>query len=191
MKNFIKTNIYYIFAALILLAASGFLAWKFYPSTLNIVSRPFSVILRGGEGSQDTSAKQKDAGNQAYVHQNPSFSFDYPKGFNVGNIAEEEGETVLVQKDGKGFQIYFSFLGEDLEITPEKIKTDIPDMPVDNPSFMDIDGIRALVFDSRTEGGGENTRETWFNKDGYLYQLTAEKEYADVAEEVLGAWRWQ
>ena len=63
-----------------------------------------------------------------YLHQNPNFSFQKPKGFTIGEIEEADGgKSIIVQNTntGLGFQIFVSTFDEDINIlTESRIRQD-------------------------------------------------------------------
>lgn len=125
-----------------------------------------------------------------YIHTGPDFKFDRPEGFGVSGFEDGEGETILVQKDGKGFQIFLSVLDEELEVTAERIKQDIPDIVFENPKQIEIDGAPALYFESKDDAGLA-TQEIWFAKGQNLYQITSYPEFSSSLKEVTESWEWQ
>ena len=189
MLTIIKTKFFSrylpLLLAVLLLGVFGFLVWKNFqkpPATQTPQNSNFS--------SQTSPANLSNSDPVAYVHPDLGFSFNYPGDFKTASLYDDAGETVLIQKDGSGFQIYIRALEEETEITPQKISQDIPDMVVDNPFNIDIKGVQALVFDSKSEAG-DKTGEIWFTKDGNLYQITATLNYAPMLLEILKSWQWQ
>lgn len=126
----------------------------------------------------------------SYTHPSLGFTFKYPEGFKIGDLPDETGETILVQADGDGFQIYTRPLEQQVEITADLVKQDLPDMVVENSFQIDISGTRALVFDSQNESG-EKTGEIWFWNNGTLYQISTPREFAKTLAEIIKTWQWE
>lgn len=112
-----------------------------------------------------------------YTNKNHSFSLSHPKELDVKEYDEGgNSETVTFQRgsDLYGFQIFITPYKEK-EITKERIAKDIPSQKVIEPVEVIIgSGVRALSFLSTNSFMGE-TREVWFIKDGFLYEVTTYK----------------
>lgn len=127
-----------------------------------------------------------------YIHKKYNFSFDYPSSFKTSNFMEGEGEQIQFHSpNGDWFQIYITPWDEGENITPERIKKDLPKILINNPQQVvlgpkqkDGVGARALIFFSRDESLGD-TREVWFVVNGYLYQITTYKKLDTVVGKVL------
>ena len=89
------------------------------------------------------NVKQQDTENidiseyQTYQHTDPSFSFQYPGDFSVTSIPDEYGEVILVKNpkaEKQEFQIFIGEFDEPGPITPERIKKDMPELLIEEPS---------------------------------------------------------
>lgn len=136
---------------------------------------------------------KEDEKNNLYTDSQYGFSFQYPKSFTATKFKEgEDGDTILVQqKDGKnGFQIFISWFDEEGPMTKERILQDLPDMKITNAENRVLkNGIPAFLFFSEEASLGE-TREIWFIKDGYLYQITATKEIDSLVAQIVATWKF-
>lgn len=118
------------------------------------------------------------------------FSFVHSKGFKVGAFAQGEGNVVLLQNSqGKGIQIYVSPIGEDIAITPERIKQDIPDMVINEPKQVRVSGVTALAFKSPDVSLG-SLRQVWLVYKKNLYQITASSDLDSDLARILISWKW-
>lgn len=114
-----------------------------------------------------------------YTNETYNFSFEFDEGVNVTSFKEgEEGDIILVKKSDENleFQIFISEFDEEGPITPTRIKQDLPNLIIKNPQNVTIgsDSITALIFESKSEIESFGaTREIWFVKNRFLYQITA------------------
>lgn len=109
-----------------------------------------------------------------YTHPAFGFSFPYLKDFTVDDQQEDRGELVLVSNPavGMGFQIFLTPDEETAPLSAARIRHDLPDMAMDEVvEFTLPDDTAAVRFVSRDTLLGD-VGETWFRKDGYLYQLS-------------------
>ena len=129
---------------------------------------------------------------------------EYPRHLTVDTFSEPNDSATLVfreedknkpEKERLGFQIFITPFGEEETITPERIQKDLPFAVVEDPQQVIInpeasaeEEIQALLFWSNDPDIGR-TREVWFTKNGYLYEITT---YADLNEWlplILSTWR--
>ncbi len=119
------------------------------------------------------------ANAKTFTHSKIGFSLEYPSELSVVEFDEGQGaRTILFQKPGKqfGFQI-FAVPYEGDTITPERIAKDIPSRVLKDPVEVILGGnTRASVFWSESPTIGE-TREVWFIRNGYLFEVTT---YAEL-----------
>lgn len=113
---------------------------------------------------------------EKYSHLANRFSFSYPKGFMVISMPNDGVETIVVQNTATkvAAQITISpFKGDDMDITPDIIKVDIPDMKIDNPQEVPVGPSRkGLAFISDNPAFGSKSSEIWFVFKGNLYQIS-------------------
>src|SRR3989344_2393169 len=81
-------------------------------------------------------------------------------------------------------------------ITPERIKKDLPNAVVENPTPTKVGEVDALSFIG--QGDGFKTAEVWFvwppepyPNGNYLYQITAKVEDAKLLEGIISTWSFQ
>jgi hypothetical protein len=109
-----------------------------------------------------------------YTHPVYGFSFLYHKDFTVEEFWHEPGDFVLVENPvvGMGFQIFIMPDDEPGPLTAERIRHDLPAMPMDEVTeFILQDDTPAVRFVSRDLELGD-VGETWFRRDGHIYQLS-------------------
>ena len=109
-----------------------------------------------------------------YTHPVYGFSFRYLKDFTVEEIEDEQGELVLVENPavGMGLQIFITPHDEIGPLTAERIRHDLPDMPMEEVvEFTLVDDTAAVRFVTQDPVLG-GVGETWFRRDGHIFQLS-------------------
>ena len=117
---------------------------------------------------------QSPAAFTTYTHPVYGFSFPYIKDFTVREIDDEQGELVLVENPavGMGFQLFMTPDDAPEPLTLARIQHDLPDLPLEDVAeFYLADGTPAVRFTSRDPVLGD-VGETWFRREGYLFQLS-------------------
>lgn len=121
-------------------------------------------------------------------HEKPNFTLEYPADFVVSKTAIDGGETVVFKKPApkSGFQIFISPYAEKAGLN-SVIQAAFPDLPIEGMQEVVIgDNIHALIFWSSDPSIGK-TRELWFVRDGYLFQVTAYPELDSLLAEIFAA----
>ena len=119
------------------------------------------------------------------------FSIFYPENLSVTEYKEGgNAETITFEetKGDKGFQIFILPYGEQ-QITQERFKMDVPSGVREEPVDIMIDGIRGNMFFSTNSLMGE-TREVWFIKGGFLYEVTTYKELDAWISGIMQSWKF-
>lgn len=128
-----------------------------------------------------------------YTHKEPVFSFQYPKGFSVGSFKDETGQTVLVQDAKNGgagsFQIYISPLEEPLTVTKARIMQDVPGTVIQKEQEVKVGDTQGLAFTSKNDAGVE-TREVWFARGPWLYQVSGLVGAEGSISSVVRSWKF-
>ncbi|OHA11518.1 MAG: hypothetical protein A3H71_01280 [Candidatus Sungbacteria bacterium RIFCSPLOWO2_02_FULL_48_13b] len=133
--------------------------------------------------------------SETYTSPDYSFSFKYPKGFNATELSDDNGDTVLVQKpeEKSGFQIYITPFDEAEPLTAARILQDMPASEVIDPKDVlmgEEKTINAVIFLSTNSSFGK-TREVWFVRDGFLYQVTTYEGQDNFIGPILETWKFQ
>lgn len=103
--------------------------------------------------------------------------------------ADDQVVTVFENGDGQiGFQVFTQ--PYDGALTVEALQQEIPDLVVDRPGELSVDGESALAFYSDDPDIGE-TFEVWFVHDGLLYQATTYRHLDAWLTTVLETWRFR
>lgn len=183
MKNKI-----YIVTILFLVLTTGFFVYKYQLCQKNTtITIPNSVaIVNTGIPPPRTA----QAGFKEYRHLTYHFSLFYPDNLLVREF-KEKGTALTVtfqDKEGRSFQIFVVPYGEE-KISERRFKIDIPSGIITEPVDIMIDGIRATKFFSQNKIMGE-TREIWFVKGGFLYEITTYKELDIWLSSIMQTWKF-
>lgn len=167
------------------------------------VAQPQQTQLLNNQATTFNTADQSEVNdsNQAQVdfanpkmYQNNQFGFEfqYPGNFNVGSFSERGGQTIVIQNadERAGFQIHITPLDEDIDMSPERIRTDIPALEIRDPQPVQLgaDASKGLAFLSDNEAFGGNSREVWFAFNGQLYQISTYASLDPLIKQVLNSW---
>ena len=136
-------------------------------------------------------------GEEKYRNEKYGFEISLPKDAEVTEIPDERGEIILVKitndellmPNGGVFemQIHIAPFGEDVVLTEERIRHDIPNINMSNAQNVQIDGIGGVGFID----ADQNTREVWFVHNKTLYQITANPEQDQITSNILEKFRWE
>ena len=170
--------------------------------------------------SEEKSSRQTPAGRKIYEDTDYGFSFFYPENFSIGAFSDAENtKTILVQNAEKtaGIQIYISSFGEDITLTPQRIKKDVPDIAMSDVQTVSIgqsspersdlkagtprsDLVTAVSFKTGN-AGADKSREVWFVYKSDLYQISAPQltspDLGDLKRSgevlldgIINTWKW-
>ena len=138
-----------------------------------------------------TSAQTKKYENTQY-----GFSFNYPAGFTVSEFTEEEGRISLIIQNEETKQAVQFFItpynDNSFEVSSERIKRDIPDLPFSNSADVVVGGkANGAAFFSENEAFKGQTAEVWFADGKIFFQATASAKDARLLEEIVKSWRFK
>jgi hypothetical protein len=153
-------------------------------------------IIKSGASPQAIAEISAYQYTQTYEHAANKFSFKYPEDFTVSSITnDDESEVILVQNIAKniGVQILISsFKGDDIDVTAETIKADLPDLKISDPQTVEIgDNRKGLAFMSDSKEFGGQSREVWFVFRGSLYQISTYAELDGFLKGLFGTWQFK
>ena len=87
-----------------------------------------------------------------------------------------------------GFQVYIvPYSGA--QITKDEFQKDDPSGVMINPTNIVVAGVPASMFYS-TDATMGNTREVWFIKDGYLYEVTTYQQLDTWLAQLMQSWKF-
>ncbi len=131
------------------------------------------------------------AGTREYKSMLFRFSLFYPKDLQVKADDYEGSATTIVFENAegnKGFQIFIVPYKEN-QISAERFKMDVPSGVIKDKSDILIGGAPATMFYSTNAVMGD-TREVWFIKNGFLYEVTTYKELDAWLSGIMQTWRF-
>ena len=186
-----KSRIIAIIVVLVALGAGAYLLF----SRGGLTSLNFSNS--GGNINESPKPSEQAFANLTEEYTSPDFgfSFRYPKDFSATELEDDAGATVLLQKSGEreGFQIYISEFDEAEPLTGARILQDLPASEVIDPKDVLIGegkAINAVIFLSTSPSFGK-TREVWFIREGFLYQVTTYEGQDDFIGPILETLRFE
>ena len=124
------------------------------------------------------------------------FSFASSADFKVTTVPDGEGGEMLTVQNSKntkeGLQIRIQQADEDIAITPERIRADIPDLMVNEPQTFTLDGkARGTMFVSDDPSFDDESREVWFSYERTVYQISTYLKYDSLVQKILGTWKFE
>jgi hypothetical protein len=130
-------------------------------------------------------------GYNEYLNTDYKFSVFYPQDLQFDQRDEGKGAKSIIFEDAngeKGFQI-FVVPYSDTTITTERFKDDEPSGVLQDPVNMLVDGVKATAFYGHVPDFGD-TREVWFIRDGFLYEVATYKELEPWLSEIMSTWKF-
>lgn len=124
-----------------------------------------------------------------FTHPLKNFSFAYDSTYTLSRFEDSLGETILLQKNNSGIQIYSSEFTAGGVLSASRIKKEIGStvryaQDIEMPA-----GFKAVTF-STTSAGGE-VWDVWFVKDKILYQITAEPGHDTLLKQIVENWNFE
>lgn len=127
-----------------------------------------------------------------YYNERYGFSFKTPEGARIHERKEgADAATIRVEneKEEKGFQVFVLAYAKDV-ISEERFRMDLPSGVREQEEAILLDGVPATTFVSKDATLG-TTREIWFLRQGYLYEITAPISSEVWLQEVLLTWKFE
>ncbi len=122
------------------------------------------------------------------------FSFYHSPAANITVYDEGGGASTVVLENvanparARGMQVFIVPYSE-ATISEERFKRDVPSGVRANVENTTVDGVRAVTFLSKDTLLGD-TREIWFIRGGYLYEVTTFKGVAAWFQPIMQSWRF-
>lgn len=128
-----------------------------------------------------------------YTNENYKFSFNYPEGIKIDEFDDENGRVILV---GDKFQVFVTAFDESGPITAARIRQDLPEMAMENPTETKVAGQKALSFIGA--GNDFKTAEVWFvwppepyPHGNYLYQVTSPADFDAELSKIMATFTFE
>lgn len=160
-----------------------YLVWGREAPERVVVSTASPVVSKPSVATREIPDGYKEFRSDFY-----RFSLLYPDDLSVREYRGPD-TTLTVSfdaKDGKGFQIFVVPYGGD-QISGQRFKLDVPSGVREEPTDILIDGTQAIAFFSADSALGD-TREVWFIKNGFLYEVTTFKELDTWLAGIMQTW---
>lgn len=154
--------------------------------------------------SQTAAAAPSTAGSTGspqaeYADPEYHFKLSYPSDLAVQVYPEDDGARTVVftsETPGIGFQVYVTPYDKN-HIDDAQFRKDMPsgvmkdpqDIRVDGSTSLTTGGVPAKIFYGRNDAMGD-TREVWFIKGGYLYEVTTYKALDTWLGDIMLSWRF-
>lgn len=193
----------YIYSIIILVVGVGIFSYvRFYKieqiESVNDISQtdtsnPTSTPLKGTPNIAEKISEPiaPPDGYIKYTNIKYSFSLYHSPEAKVTEYDQGQGAMIITvenEKKARGMQIFIVPYWEK-EITNERFKTDVPSGVRTNIEKTSVDGVESVTFNSVDESLGD-TREVWFIRGGYLYEVTTFKGVGDWFIPKMQTWRW-
>ena len=182
-------------------------AWFFYGAKSEYKTRKISdssPLLFNEEKSEKTisvssvlaPSDSASAQTKKYENTQYGFSFNYPAGFTTSEFLESDGKNALIIQNKKTNQAVQFFItpynDNSFEVSSERIKRDIPDLPFSNSADVVVGGkANGAAFFSENEAFGGPSAEVWFADGKLFYQATASVKDAKLLEEIIKSWKFK
>lgn len=175
----------YLILAFVILGAGTFLALHGSP-----LPELRAILAPGSDGVV------VDAGATArYESDRFGYSVEYPSDLKVVIYDEgEDGRTLLFEPldpaaGRSGFQVFISPFAQD-SLTFEDVRAALPHLSIAEPQVALLgDGTEALIFFTEDARVGR-TREAWFARGGWLYEVSTYAERDAWLAGILQTWRF-
>jgi len=174
---------------IIVIIALGIWSWFFLvPSP-----RPADQPLWQTASSTANFSQVTEASTDLNTYRNSRYHFklNFPSALKHREYDEGNGAMTIIFEDpanNYGFQIFI--VPYDLNyVSADRIKLDLPSGVVKDQFEVMIDDAEGAIFTSQNPVMGE-TREVWFIKDGYLYEVTTYLELDPWLSQIMATWQW-
>lgn len=142
-----------------------------------LLSIGFFLYQKGGLRNINLSSEDKkeevSTDPKNFTHPDLGFDFFYPPEYTLTILNDGFGESILIQKDGRGLQLYITdFSGT--TFNSYLVKKEITDVKLENVTDIELPSkIGAVSFSYKDPSLGE-VWNVWFVKDKKLYQITSQ-----------------
>ncbi len=156
-------------------------------------SDPTQLFAVADATSTGTAAPSREipAGMKEFRSAPIHFSILYPQEMSV-QVYREAGNAFTASfidtKNEREFEVFATpYNGQ--QISKERFKMDEPSGVFKEPHDTTVDSVRATQFFGHNDTVGD-TREIWFIKDGYLYEVMTEKALDPWLAPIMSTWKF-
>lgn len=176
-----------ILSIVIVLTVFGFIKYK------NGSNQSNGANLALIANSTDSSQTQTGNIERTNEYKNSKFGFsikNLPESLSFSEFAQDRGDIILAKsQSGYQMQIYVTPFDEDISLTADRIRSDIPDIDMQNPVTISISSVPGVSFKS-SAGDGEH-REIWFVYKKHLFQILSYAKDDSTTAQIVSGWQWQ
>ena len=160
---------------------------------LNKITGVLSLASRIAPNTSAVSAptrRMPPAGTKEYKNARYGFSFLYPSDLSVATFPEGGGATITFQnvEKAEGFQIFITPYSEP-QVSEKRFRQDVPSGVRKSLTNISVDGATGAAFYSTNAELGA-TREVWFVRGGFLYELTTLKPLDRWLGTIVKTWKF-
>jgi hypothetical protein len=146
------------------------------------------AFYNGKNGGNNTTETQGDI--STFKHPNLGFSFNFPNDYTQTQLEDDAGETILLQKNSRGAQIYISDFSADVTFNSQLVKKELSGEKIDNLKDINMAGGFSAVSFSSSDPSLGDTLEVWFEREGKLYQITAQSGNDTLLQFITDSWKF-
>jgi len=199
---------YYLILALVLIALTGLHAYERRGDHEAVKSQgPLTVIQEtdtalGFPSALDQTAndttltgpfpatRNAPKGSKTYRNTDYRFELFYPDDLTVKERDEGNNATTVTfeKESGEGFQIFIVPYGQ-RQVSRDRFAMDEPSGIIEKPIDVIINGVRGTMFFGKNGIMGD-TREVWFIRGGYLFEVTTYKELDAWLSQIMATWKF-
>lgn len=168
---------------------------------IKVVLMVFAAITLVGVVAVLLPNPSKPSNTLIYTDTDYGFSFSYPENYKPRAFSDlEDTKTILIENSdtNQGAQVFVSPFDEDIVLTPERIKKEVPDLVVLEPQNRSLGGVTGVVFRS-TNALNTESKELWMVHKNNLYQISlpaqagvpvAQQTSPELFDTIVTTWHW-
>lgn len=187
-----KTFKLVLFFVIIALAGAGLFLWQKNKNTpQSSDSKDFLRTYQNPQSLNSPAPTASPSESLSYAHPDGDFTFDYLPQYQISQLEDDQGETLLLQNNGHGLQVYISDFPANTELNSNLVRRELSGQQLDN--LKDIvmpGGFNAVSFSSKDASLG-NIWDVWFTRNGKFYQITSQSVHDEVLKKVVESLKFE
>ncbi len=155
------------------------------------VTAPEWGNLNAASSTTSTATRVAPDGQKEFRSEQYKFSLFYPQDFTVQEFDEGNGARTFVfgdEKHERGFQVFVIPYAQE-QVDRERFLLDSPSGVMKESIDVLIDGAKGTIFFGKNGIMGD-TREAWFIRGGFLYEVTTYKDLDAWLGGIMQTWHW-
>lgn len=184
MFKFKKTYIF-ITCLVVILAVWGAISRKGLISQIGHMG-PISPISKESLVARESLSPGTEL---AYTDPAGAFSFGYFAPYALTFITDTAGDTLLLQDNGKGIQIYISDYTLKAPLSASLVKKELAGTLSNLKDITMPGGFPAVTFSTKTPAG--EVWDVWFVQGEMLYQITGDPDTNKLLKKVVESFRFE